>query len=541
MKPSDAAATAALGARALVALTRAGVIAPLSPGRLVGLADALRLGTGPHTLIAAGGARHPERAAIVDERGTVAYGELARRVEAVAAGLRDRLGVGAGDTVGLLCRNHRGFVEGLAGITRLGADVLLVNTDLAGPQLAAVLERERPAAVVHDAEFAAAVVDAGLADRRAVAWTEDGDPEAPTLDDLAAGERIRGRPAQTGRMVLLTSGTTGVPRSAARTPSVLASLGPATTLLSGIPLRAGEPMLVAPPLFHGLGFGYLAVGLLLGAPLVLRRGFDAEETVAAIGEHGVRTFVAVPVMLGRMLRCPDDERRRRAAASLRAVISGGSALPPAVSTGFMDAFGDVVYNLYGSTEGGFAALAGPADLRAAPGTVGRVPAGVVVTILDEDRREVPPGEVGHVFVGGRMVFEGYGGSDGDKERVDGLVNTGDLGHFDAAGRLMIDGREDDMIVSGGENVFPQEVADVLGRHEDVVDVAVIGVEDEEFGQRLRAFVVAAGDPPPDVDELKAHVKASLARYQVPREVVFVDELPRNPTGKIKVSELADAR
>jgi len=222
---------------------------------------------------------------------------------------------------------------------------------------------------------------------------------------------------------------------------------------------------------------------------------------------------------------------------LRAVVSAAAPLSGELSTAFMDAFGDVVHNLYGSTEVGFGAMATPRDLRAAPGTVGHPPAGTALRILDADRAVVPPGHTGHVFIGSGLVFQGYSGG-GSRETVDGLMNTGDLGHVDAEGRLFIDGREDDMIVSGGENVFPQEVEEVLRRHRGVVDVAVIGVEDAEFGQRLRAFVVRREGADPSADELRAHVRAGLERYKVPRDVVFVDELPRTPTGKVLRTRLA---
>jgi fatty-acyl-CoA synthase len=306
-----------------------------------------------------------------------------------------------------------------------------------------------------------------------------------------------------------------------------------------VPLRSGEPMFVAPPFFHGFGFAYLALGLFLGSPVVTRRRFDAEATLTAIDRHRVRSLVAVPVMLQRIMDLPPESRRRHAASSLRAVICGAGALTGELSSAFMDAFGDVVYNLYGSTETGFGAIADPSDLRAAPGTVGRPPLGATVKILDDDGREAPTGHTGRIFVGGDLVFEGYS-EGGSKDTVDGLMSTGDLGHQDREGRLFIDGREDEMIVSGGENVFPQEVEEVLAGHGDVADVAVLGVTDEEFGQALKAWVVRQPGRDPSVEALRAHVKANLARYKVPREIAFVSELPRNPTGKVVRSRLEQA-
>jgi acyl-CoA synthetase (AMP-forming)/AMP-acid ligase II/NAD(P)-dependent dehydrogenase (short-subunit alcohol dehydrogenase family) len=531
---------ARLGLRAVRALRGAGVLSAVPASRLPAIAKALRMGPGPAALVALGAARHPERAAIADDRGEVTFAELDRRGAAIAASMRREFGVEAGASLAVMCRNHRGFLEALLAGSRLGADLLLLGTDFPAPQLAKVLERERPSAVVHDGEFAATFERAGFSGNRVDAWPGEG-AAGPTLDSLAAAPAAKlDRPSRNGQLVILTSGTTGVPKSAPRTPELSAAIGPVTTLLSNIPLRSGEPVFVAPPFFHGFGLAGLSLGLLLGSTVVTRRRFDAEATLAAIDAHEVRTLLAVPVMLDRILRFLPEAGERHDTSSLRAVTSGASALSASTSTGIMDAFGDILYNLYGSTETGFGAIAGPADLRAAPGTVGRPPFGTTLKVLDAERREAAQGEVGHVFIGGKLVFEGYSGDAAPKEMVDGLMNTGDLGHLDPAGLLLIDGREDDMIVSGGENVFPQEVADVLGRHATVADVAVVGVEDEEFGQRLRAYVVPAAGAAVSPDQLRLHVKESLPRFQAPRDIVFVEEIPRTATGKVRARDLDGA-
>jgi acyl-CoA synthetase (AMP-forming)/AMP-acid ligase II/NAD(P)-dependent dehydrogenase (short-subunit alcohol dehydrogenase family) len=534
---SDLLFNARLGRRAIGALRSAGGLAPVPPSRLPTALRALRMGLGPAALVTLGAARHPGRAAIADERGEVTYAELDRRACAIACGLRDELGVGPGAPLAVMCRNHRGFVEAVAAGSLLGADLLLLGTDFPAPQLAKVLERERPAAVVHDGEFGPLFERSGFGGALVDAWPGEG-PTGSDLDQLAAGTPAKlAPPGERGRLVILTSGTTGVPKSAPRNPELSAALGPVATIFANVPLRSGEPILVAPPAFHGFGFAFLTLGLLLGTTVVLQRRFEPEEVLAAIERHRAGALVAVPVMLDRILRCPPEALGRHDTSSVRAVISGASALSASTSTGIMDAFGEVLYNLYGSTETGFAAIAGPADLRAAPGTVGRPPLGTTLKVLDAERREAAPGEVGHVFIGGRLVFDGYSGDEAPKETVGGLMNTGDLGHLDPEGRLLIDGREDDMIVSGGENVFPQAVGDVLGRHDAVADVAVVGVEDEEFGQRLRAYVVAAPGAEPSEEELRDHVKRHLPRFQVPRDVVFVAEIPRTATGKVRARAL----
>ena len=356
--------------------------------------------------------------------------------------------------------------------------------------------------------------------------------------------------------MILSSGTTGAPKGAAREPSPSAVLGPLTTLLEQLKPRTGDPIVIGPPVFHGFGLAFLGLALFVGAPVVLRRRFDPARALEAIERHRATHLVGVPAMLQRILALPEPERARFDTSSLRAAASAGAPLPPAVATAFMDAFGEVLFNLYGSTETGFASWAGPADLRAAPGTVGRAPRGVRIAVLDAQRREVAPGTVGTVFVGSGLVFDGYEGG-GSREVVDGMMNIGDVGHLDAAGRLFVDGRDDDMILSGGENVYPQEVADALAGHPRIADAAAVGVPDPDFGQRLRAFVVARADgdggdggragagggrdaaraAPPTEEELIAWLRERLARYKLPREVVFLDAIPRNPTGKVLKRDL----
>jgi fatty-acyl-CoA synthase len=213
-------------------------------------------------------------------------------------------------------------------------------------------------------------------------------------------------------------------------------------------------------------------------------------------------------------------------------------LPGAVSERWMDLFGDNLYNLYGSTEVAWATIATPDDLRAAPGTAGKPPRGTVVKLFDDDGNEVAQGETGRIFVGNDLAFEGYTGG-GSKDAIEGLLSSGDVGHFDDGGRLFIDGRDDDMIVSGGENVFPGEVEDLLAGHEAIAEAAVFGVDDEKFGQRLKAVVVKRDGKDLSADDVKQHVKSNLAGYKVPRDVEFVDELPRTSTGKVLKRELQE--
>jgi acyl-CoA synthetase (AMP-forming)/AMP-acid ligase II len=523
-------------------LVESGLLAPTTPGRLLKAGSALRrFGATPAAAIAAAAARSPDGRALIDERGQLTFAELHLRTNALAHALSDR-GLGEDDNVALLCRNHRGFVDATLACSKLGANILYLNTGFAGPQLAEVVKREQAAGVIFDDEFADLVGAAGADDRRFIAWSGDADRdlELPTLEDLIAvgDDSDVVAPAEPGRATILTSGTTGTPKGASR--GAPTGLDPVGALLSKIPLRARGVTLDASPLFHSWGYAHFLLAMALSSTLVLRRHFDPLHTLEDIERHRVDTLVLVPVMLQRILGLGADELRRHDTSSLRVVALSGSAVSAQLATAALDAFGDVIYNLYGSTEVAWATIATPEDLHLAPGTAGKPPRGTIVKLFDDEDREVRPGETGRIFVGNGLLFEGYTGG-GSKGKLNGLMATGDVGHFDQDGRLFIDGRSDDMIVSGGENVFPAEIEDALTSHVQIEDAAVIGVDDEDFGQRLKAFVVPREGVKLTEAEVQDHVKRTLARYKVPREVEFVDELPRNTTGKVLKRELARRR
>jgi acyl-CoA synthetase (AMP-forming)/AMP-acid ligase II len=517
----------------LKVLAEARVIRPHHPVALAKAARALKdWGTGPAGGFTAAALLDPTRVAVVDERGSLTFEQLHRRSNALARALAG-LGVDEGGTVALMCRNHRGFVDATLATAKLGADILYLNTAFAAPQLVDVLEREKPVVVIHDEEFTA-TLDKADAGTGVLAWT-DGDADRPTLETLIASQSDADvAPADRhGRIVILTSGTTGAPKGA---PRAEAGIDAAISLLSRMPLRYGWRTHVAAPLFHTWGFAHLALSMLLGSTLVLRRRFDPEGCLRVAELERCDSLVVIPVMLQRIMALPETTRASYDLSRVKVVASSGSALPGDLATAWMDQFGDHLYNIYGSTEVAYASIATPADLREAPSAAGIPPYATIVKILGPDGQELPTGETGRIFVGNGLLFEGYTGG-GHKEVVDGLMSTGDVGRFDENGRLHVAGRDDEMIVSGGENVFPKEVEDCLARHDAVVEAAAVGVDDADFGARLRAFVVVGRDPVSE-DELKAHVKENLAGYKVPREIVFLDELPRNATGKVLKRELA---
>uniref|UniRef100_UPI0003819202 acyl-CoA synthetase n=1 Tax=Saccharomonospora saliphila TaxID=369829 RepID=UPI0003819202 len=474
---------------------------------------------------------------LVDERGSLTFAQLDLRSNALARAWARR-GVGPGTPVAALCRDHRGLVLTLLAAGKLGAPVLLMNTGFAKPQLTAVAEREGVRVLVHDEEFGELLADITGVDRY-LAWTdtETGATDAPTLDEIIAAtdDHTVPAPPKPGGLVLLTSGTTGTPKGAPR-PKV--SPLDSAQFLDRIPLRVGEATYMGAPLFHATGISQFILSCALGCTVVLRRKFDAEAALAGIAEHRCTALVVVPTMLQRIVDLEPEVLARYDTASLRVVFVAGSALPPDVGNRATELFGDVIHNLYGSTEVAVATVATPRDWRRAPGTVGKPPVGCRVALYDErGHRITEPGVTGRVFVGSGLAFDGY--TDGrTKDIIDGLLATGDVGHFDADGLLFIDGRDDEMIVSGGENVYPVEVENILADHPEVVEAAVIGVDDAEFGQRLKAFVVLTEGASVDAEAVREHVKRNLARYKVPRDVEFLPALPRNATGKVLRTSLS---
>jgi fatty-acyl-CoA synthase len=522
-------------ARSIAVLRESG----LSGGAADGIRQAklVRQFGGFAAVIESAAGRDPNAIAVTDEWGDVTFAQLNDRVNALARAWNSR-GLGAGSVIAALCRDHRGLVTILAAAGKVGAQLLLMNTGFAKPQLADVATREKVNVLVYDEEFTDLVsaIDPGV--RRFLAWTDEcssGDIEG-SLEGLIAHTSPApvAAPAKPGGMTLLTSGTTGTPKGAPRgKTSPLFS----AQLLDRVPRRRGQTCMLAAPMFHGTGLGQAVLSLALGNRLVLRRKFNPEETLRAVQNHGCDVLVVVPTMLQRILALPKDVRDCYDTSSLKIIFVSGSAMPPDLVERTLDEFGPVLYNLYGSTELAVMTVAMPEDLLHDPRTAGRPPVGCAVRLYDEAGRQITePGVIGRVFAGSDVSFAGY--TDGrTKESINGLQSSGDVGHFDATGRLYIDGRDDDMVICGGENVYPLEVENLITSHPEVDEVAVIGVSDDDFGQRLNAYVVLVDGANLAADDIKDYVRANLARYKIPRDVEFLTKLPRNATGKVLRGEL----
>lgn len=527
------------GLHTLWLLARQGVVRPMRPDKVVRIVFAWRRwGVTPALGYAVAAIRHPDRPAVIDERGALSFLELEQRTTRLAKGLRAR-GVRDTSRVAVLCRNHHGLVETIVACGKLGVDVVLLNTGLRPQQVRTVLAEQQADLLVTDVEFTEDLAIADSDDLDVVlAWTE-GTTRKATLEHLigsSTGDALPRRPRH-ARIIVLTSGTTGTPKGARRPAPP--GVGPAATIMSRMPLRAGERILLAAPIFHTWGLAAFQLGSAIGATLVLRRKFEPQQALAAVQRHRATAMFMVPVMLQRILDLPREAMEPYDTSSLRIVAASGSALPADLATRFQRVFGQVLYNFYGSTEASWVSIATPQDLAESPGTAGRPPRGTSLKIFDEHGTPVRDGETGRIFVSNDMLFEGYTGG-GGKEVRGGMLSTGDLGRIDGAGRLQVVGREDDMIVSGGENVYPKETEDAIATLPEVSEVAVIGVDDAEFGQRLAAYVVLSEDAELDADAVRERVRPALPKFALPRDVTFLAELPRNATGKVVPARLRES-
>ena len=515
-----------------------GLLKPVAPHRLLGAGLQLaKWGPGLPSGVNAAAKRFPRQTAIIDDVGEITWSELAGEINQLTQALKER-GVEPGDSIAVLSRNHRYMVVAIVAIMQAGGRVLLLNTMASRSQLGELARREDASLVVVDQEFLEVAQDV---DRSLIvlAWADDDAPDdLPSVAALMEGQPTAGhaKPSRHGQIIIFTSGTTGLPKGARREEPK--DLKPLIAFFGAIPYRGNSTVAIAAPLFHSWGLINFAFGLSTAPTYVLRRRFSPEQVLKDVETYRAEVLVVVPLMMQRMVDVDPAVIEKTDVSSLRITASSGSALAGDLANRYMDLFTDSVYNFYGATETGWVTIASPTDLRQAPGTAGRPPFRTTVKVLGPDGREVPQGETGVIHVGNDMPFGGY--TDGNtKSFAEGLMHSGDVGYFDEDGRLFVSGRDDDMIVSGGENVFPRELEDALIDHPDITDVVVTGVPDATFGQVLAAYVVVKDGASLSEDDVTQYAKTHVARFAVPGRLMFLDELPRNPTGKVMKRDLPD--
>lgn len=494
------------------------------------------------------GQNTPDKPALVWRGRTTTWAGLDARIDRLSSALARR-GIGRKESLLLMMHNRQEHVELGAAAARVGAAAVSISWRSTAKELVYLANHSGARGIALEPELlpvleeAAPALPAALLANVLLAGPAPASSRTPATP-IDALLRERAEPVrepgadEDAAVVVYTSGTTGEPKGAVR-KFPKDTMQAAMRFINETPMRVDDVHLVACPLYHSTAFGFLSLSHLLGNTVVIMDEFKPEAFLEMVERHGITTTAVVPTMLHRVMELPEATRDRYDTRSLRVVFSGGAPLPGPLAIDFMDAFGDVLFNFYGATETGLVTLAGPGDLRAAPGTIGKAVPGNDIRLLDDDRREVAAGAVGELYVKNDLLVAGYH-EDEEATRasmVSGYFSVGDLARRDRDGRYFIEGRKRDMIISGGVNVYPAEVEAALEQHPDVAEVAVVGVPDREWGERVRAFVVPRPGATLEEGALKAFARERLAGPKVPRDYVLLDALPRNPTGKVLKREL----
>ena len=493
-------------------------------------------------------ANSPDAIALQWRDRKITFGELNAEMDQLALGLRRR-GLGRGSSVVLMMRNRPEFIALQSGAARIGAAAVSVSWRSTAAELVYLATHCGAKAIFFEADLAATVAEAkkslpSILAKNFIAVGGDVEGGA-SFDEIRSGggEFVQEKGVEDdAAIVIYTSGTTGKPKGAVR-KFPKDALPAFLRFIAETPLRCDDVHLVTCPLYHSTAIGFMSMSLILGATCVLMDEFKPEPFLEHVQRFGVTTTAIVPTMLHRVMALGPDVLAKYDVRTMRAIFSGGAPLPGPLGTAVMDHFGDILFNFYGATETSLVTLAKPADLRAAPWTIGKAVPGNEIRLLDDAGREVPEGQVGELYARNKMLVDGYH-KDNDATQAsmnDGFFSVGDLARRDRDGRYFLEGRKRDMIISGGVNVYPAEVEGALESHPDVAEAAVVGVPDVEWGERVRAFVVARPSTTLDDAALKLWCRERLAGPKVPREFVFLDALPRNPTGKVLKRELREPR
>jgi len=508
---------------------------------------ALRRGMGIRSMHAIHAAASPGRVALVDQHRSLDYAALDAEIDAIAVALHDD-GARRGEPVGLLLENRSEYVAAWMGLTRLGIACAHLGTSSTAAELPPLLARSGIRRLfVSDATLPVAEPVLREHPELGLRLFHIGRPDqappagAKSYHALVRASLGREIPSATAldasgtldaSSVVYTSGTTGRPKGAVRD---LAALGAMELLrvLERLPLRVGDRHLVVAPLYHSGAQAFTMINSALGATVVLMDHFEASRALDLLSHERINSAFMVPTMIRRILELPAELHARRPTPALRALVSGAAPFGAGLRAQAIERFGPgVIFDFYGATELGWVTLCDGHEMLARPGTLGRPLAGQEIRVVAEDGRALPAGEVGKIYTRSGQHMRGYLDDDAATQEIRdrGFVTVDDLGYVDADGHLFLTGRARDMVISGGVNVYPIEVESVLSQHPCIRDVAVLGIPDEEWGERLLAVVVpGAGFDP---EEASTWARARLAKAKLPRRWETVDAIPRNPTGKI---------
>ncbi|HUS29465.1 MAG TPA: AMP-binding protein [Kofleriaceae bacterium] len=543
------------------------VVSPMRPSAFAQFAKSARqTKLGPHVAIMFHAAAHPEKEAIVEygEHGVrrLTWGEFDATINRVAHALVAR-GVKGGSRVALMLPNGSEYLIAQQALARLGATAVQIGYRLKAGEIAFILENSGPTATIVYGEYVGTMLEArkqankggamlvvgGEVDpaRRSQSAGLHSGPGSDEIEDwdraLAAASpemppRVRG--GDGGGVIVYTSGTTGKPKGANRSWRKTGFESVADMILQ-VGMRADDRHLVTCPLYHSAAPAFVAIMMSLGATCVLQNHFEPEAALDIIQKERITCSLMVPTMLIRMSNLPPETRKKYDTSSLRWVMSGAAPLTTEAARRFMEQFGPVLWNFYGATETGLVTLAGPHDHVSRPGTIGKKLRGNDIRLLDDSGSDVGPGQVGELYARNPTLISGYHGNDDatKSSQRDGFFSVGDVGRIDDEGYYYLESRKHDMVISGGVNIYPREIEDHLSTHPAILEAAVIGVPDPEWGETLRAFIVLRHGQSLTETEVVTYCREALADYKRPRKVTFMAELPRNPTGKVLKRELRE--
>jgi fatty-acyl-CoA synthase len=458
-----------------------------------------------------------ENIAFVDEKEQISYAELFKQSQQLVLNLQSNFQLQPKQKVALVCRNSISLIRSVFAVSRLGADIFLLNPEMTLEQIDGLNSRHKFDFFIYDAEVSESINELNLENKSLITYS-DTTISVESLSKNVNGNLSKPNKTYSTNIIVLTGGTTGTPKVAKRKASVFNFLHPFFALLTELNLDKYNSVYIATPAYHGFGVSAIFIGLVLGEKMFMLNRFDAKKGCELIRENQIEVVTLVPLMLQRMLSFNADSLK-----PLKCIISGGAALNPALVEETFDKLGDKLFNLYGTSEAGFSVMATPQDLRNSTNTIGRAIAGVKLQILDSDEKKVEVGKVGRLCLKSSWAI---------KDTKNKAIETGDLAYKDENGYIFLCGRNDEMIVSGGENVYPIELENVLIKHDEVNQVAVIGIIDADFGQRLKAFVVRSGESGIDQSQILEWLQSRVARFQMPKSVEFLDELPITSVGKI---------
>ncbi|MCC3357051.1 AMP-binding protein [Bacillus sp. REN16] len=460
--------------------------------------------------------KYSDRIAVVDDHETLTYKQLLDQSTKLAHSLVEKSQLRSGQKVGILCRNHASLVKSIFAVSRVGADLYLLNTEISKQQFDGFAERHKFDLIIYDDELSPTIQN--FATKKILSYH----PDLPAISNfLHSKNQVTLTRTTKGKLILQTSGTTGMSKDAAHKPSLFHYLNPFVAFIKRLKILDYDNAYIATPIYHGYGIAVLLLFMPLGKKVVITSGFNAQKARNLIRQHTIEVVTVVPLMLQKMLQTNTEDLQ-----TLKCIASGGAKLPTKLVEETFQILGPVLYNLYGTSESGLSFIATPQDLRYSATTIGKKISGLNIRILDRNKNEVPSSTIGQLCMKNDWSI-----------LKKTWIETGDAGYRDENGYYFLCGRMDDMVISGGENVYPIEVEQILIQHPQIHDVAIIGTDDEQFVQRLKAYVVPEKNAYITEGELLEWLRPRVARFQLPKEITIVEHLPYTTLGKLDKKQL----